>query len=1296
MRCSARVEAPHAFRGRPVARSAARLRAVPRRQAAQCATATDGGREVSAVPESVLRRIEVPEILIQIRAFVRWEEAGKPEDMPPEWQAAEYKLAIEDLQRELASGVSLNTIRRRYNQPTVDGDDEPMDLSWLTAEPVLDTANLDEPSPQQQQQQAASSSAVVQAPPPAQTFTDGSIFRRFGDLRAVLGTEAGALEAETELSPGATLLARWAREPRNSRGRKVSQRIYSLGGLGELLVELVTHSEVDATAQSAPRDVVTSREVILTTDALDPLVLHWGVARDEPGQWTLPPESVMPIGSVPVSEIACETMFEETEGCFEATTDDVMQECYPLQRLRMELPGEGADELMGLQFVVRTENGEQWFKDESNFNSNFIASFTAPAADELTERIIRAEAGGNWWSLMHRFNLCRSLLEGALASKDKGTTEKVAKLFVWLRYSSTRKLTWQRNYNIKPRELSSAQSALTKFIAKAYVDNPAQKDLLRLMLSTLGRGGEGGDGQQIRDEILNIMHRNNIKEVKGIWMEEWHQKLHNNTTPDDIVICEAYLAFLRSNMDLSEYWRVLDAGGITRERLASYERPIKAEPTPRPHIKDALIRDFENYLNILRRVHSGADLELASNYAGKFLDSELKGVLDFVKARQNDQNVVSLVEACVEARGGVVTSLSHTGDADCARDLLFLDLALDDLVRRAVERAAMLSLDTTQQMDLVGLVMENVALSSLSSNEELVYCALEWRRICACRRDGDDDWPLRAKAVVDRVRLNLSLVSDTYSRLMQETAEAIGRACAVDEWAIDVFSEEVIRGGPAFALSILLSRLDPLLRAAADMGSWQVISPVPAVGYVKVVDDLNDWQSTTFDRPTVLIAASVGGDEEIPAGATAVLTGSTVDVLSHSAVRARNMGVCFGTCYEPAILDSLTAVEGRIVNIDVANAGEIVFSVVDSLETGGSAASSSTGVGNTGSTGANNGGMALSNVTFGGEYVIPLSQFREGVVGAKALNTRLLHDSLRAGGLPEWIGLPPSVALPFGTFETLLKLPLNKLARDDLALAEAAIDTSTAASTQATLKACRAAARTVVCPNDLRDALLAALKVSSIAPVPADEALFERAWGAITGVWASKWNDRAYISTRNVGIDHTGLRMSVLCQPIIPAEYAFVIHTTNPSTEDPDEIYAELVCGLGETLVGNYPGRALAFTCNKAPGATPQVKGYPSKSIGLFTDETLIFRSDSNGEDLEGYAGAGLYESIPMIEPAARFIDYNAKPIVWDKETQIALLRGIADVAIAVEQACNGVPQDIEGVIRADGAVFVVQTRPQC
>lgn len=43
-------------------------------------------------------------------------------------------------------------------------------------------------------------------------------------------------------------------------------------------------------------------------------------------------------------------------------------------------------------------------------------------------------------------------------------------------------------------------------------------------------------------------------------------------------------------------------------------------------------------------------------------------------------------------------------------------------------------------------------------------------------------------------------------------------------------------------------------------------------------------------------------------------------------------------------------------------------------------------------------------------------------------------------------------------------------------------------------------------------------------------------------------------------------------------------------------------------------------------------------------------RSDSNGEDLEGYAGAGLYESITMDETQLVRVDYNDDPITKDPE----------------------------------------------
>lgn len=41
-------------------------------------------------------------------------------------------------------------------------------------------------------------------------------------------------------------------------------------------------------------------------------------------------------------------------------------------------------------------------------------------------------------------------------------------------------------------------------------------------------------------------------------------------------------------------------------------------------------------------------------------------------------------------------------------------------------------------------------------------------------------------------------------------------------------------------------------------------------------------------------------------------------------------------------------------------------------------------------------------------------------------------------------------------------------------------------------------------------------------------------------------------------LDHEYLCMAVLVQEIVSADYAFVIHTTNPSSGDSSEIYAEV------------------------------------------------------------------------------------------------------------------------------------------
>ena len=50
-------------------------------------------------------------------------------------------------------------------------------------------------------------------------------------------------------------------------------------------------------------------------------------------------------------------------------------------------------------------------------------------------------------------------------------------------------------------------------------------------------------------------------------MEEWHQKLHNNTSPDDVVICQALIDYIESGLDISAYWATLKVSDLHRRAL---------------------------------------------------------------------------------------------------------------------------------------------------------------------------------------------------------------------------------------------------------------------------------------------------------------------------------------------------------------------------------------------------------------------------------------------------------------------------------------------------------------------------------------------------------------------------------------------------------------------------------------------------------------------------------------------------------------------------------------------------------
>ncbi|KAH8495314.1 hypothetical protein H0E87_018482 [Populus deltoides] len=1089
--------------------------------------------DIREIKEPSVSQIEnnLPDDLVQLQAYMRWEKAGKP-NFSPEQQQSEFEKAREELQAELGKGVSVDEIRKKISK----GEIKTNVSKQLQNKRYFSTERI---------QRKGRDLAQLINRHSAKSVED----------RASKSVEEKA-SIEPKVLKAVELFAKEKEE--HDGGAVLNKKIFKLADK-ELLV-LVTK----------PGGKL---KVRLATDFEEPVTLHWALSK-KAGEWMEPPPTVLPPGSVALKEAAETQLKNESSAKFS----------YQVQSFEIEIE---EDIFVGLPFVLLS-NG-RWIK---NNGSDFYIEFSRGSkhvqkdagdgigtARALLDKIAELESEAQK-SFMHRFNIAADLMDKA---KDAGELG-LAGILVWMRFMATRQLIWNKNYNVKPREISKAQDRLTDLLQDIYASNPQHQELLRMIMSTVGRGGEGDVGQRIRDEIL-VIQRNN--ECKGGMMEEWHQKLHNNTSPDDVIICQALIDHIKSDFDISVYWKTLNENGITKERLLSYDRAIHSEPNFRRDQRDGLLRDLGNYMRTLKAVHSGADLESAiTNCMGyrsegqgfmvgvqinpiPGLPSGFPELLQFVLKHVEDKNVEALIEGLLEARQELRPLLFKSNNR--LKDLLFLDIALDSTVRTAIERGyeELSNAGPEKIMYFITLVLENLALSS-DDNEDLIYCVKEWKHALSMSNSKSDHWALYSKSVLDRTRLALASKAEWYQQVLQPSAEYLGSLLGVDQRAVNIFTEEIIRAGSAAALSVLLNRLDPVLRQTAHLGSWQVISPVEAVGYVVSVDELLTVQNKTYNLPTILVAKRVKGEEEIPDGAVALLTPDMPDVLSHVSVRARNSKVCFATCFDPDILANLQAYEGKLLRLKPTSA-DIVYS---ELKEGELADSSSTNL-----TEGSPSPIKLVRKEFSGRYAISSEEFTSEMVGAKSRNISYLK-----GKVPSWIGIPTSVALPFGVFEKVLSEDSNKEVANKLQLLKKNL-----AEELSALREIRQTVLQLTAPPQLVQELKTKMQ-SSEMPWPGDEGeqRWDQAWMAIKKVWASKWNERAYFSTRKVKLDHDYLCMAVLVQEVINADYAFVIHTTNPSSGDSSEIYAEVVKGLGETLVGAYPGRALSFICKKNDLNSPQ------------------------------------------------------------------------------------------------------------
>ena len=1030
------------------------------------------------------------------------------------------------------------------------------------------------------------------------------------------------------------------------------------------------------------------------------MVLHWATkttTSEDPNAWVMAPEALKPPNTSDFGDgIASRTPFVDGKVEFRAKKEDAKE----------------VTEIVGI-----LTRGEEWLHAEEgdvkaltrdpkcttreNFGGGEDGDdFSDDPSGAVLKKVCDFEESDNR-NLFSRLCLLNDVLDDAKECNDKG----LGIILAWLRLSSTKQLPWYEGHNYQGKDMAHLQKVIASRLASVAAKHPdgTTRQYARMAMQFVARGG--GNGDDIRLGILNIMREHGIKEghrpgIEDPFIAQWHQKLHSNTTPDDIKICEAYLHFLHTG-NWDDFWAHLwENGRLSREDLAGMKAGWRTDGITGPacHLPH-MIDSFKHYLWILKTTHGGADVDTAMGFAqGKISDEARNGVWDIL----GNRDAYWIPGKIVEVRKCMQSSWKHDGEPD--RDVVMLDAALEKFFRTKVEQIDFGTLDQDSKLSLLELAIENVTLTSESENMQNSLNYLRRAQGEECGTRWSEPWALTMKAALDNVTCAITKDMDALCDVSNKTANAIASVSkgSVSDAYLMNFGEEMVRGHALFvAAGLSNDAFNDARNACKNKSPWLVSSNgespdalAKCAGKV-LVQNLEDVQGEDFttkdDRlPIVFFSEKLGGLEDIPKGVSCVITKTPVDVLSHVAIRARNTGAFLASVQNDDIWNALIARDFKYVAVAKSSDGNSVeFTSVEESEAKTLLSTSSS------SPAGEKASVSVPKPKATRKLVVFPDSYAAGVVGGKSQSLAALAKVAEKAN----VVVPSSFALPFGAFEKALKKdPETKASLETcLKIANTTTKTNDLELRRTALEKGRRVVREgLELPDDFAKELEAAIERTSNAnkKVPSVDDL----WASICGVWASKWTERAFNSRLAVGIKEAELSVAVLNMELCDAEFAFVLHSKDPTTfedADADIMCGEICVGLGESLVGNDPGCALGFRVDKKTKKVVEITSQPSKPVAYYSPpNAYIARSDSNGEDLEEFAGAGLYDSIPTAETAARPADYSTCDVIWNVEFRDRLLQKLCDVAVDVERANGGAPQDIEGcVLKGSRELVLLQSR---
>ncbi len=186
--------------------------------------------------------------------------------------------------------------------------------------------------------------------------------------------------------------------------------------------------------------------------------------------------------------------------------------------------------------------------------------------------------------------------------------------------------------------------------------------------------------------------------------------------------------FLKIN-DIKQYWEHLNKNGITREILASYDRKITLESFYDP----SFLTDFEYYLTLLKSVYSSNDLNSMYNECKLSLnkiDKESEKIFnDIIKNKENKNlnlNIIDKIKQIIKGRKIKNESINNNlNDIDILRNLLFLDINLENYFRQLIESIIHIQKNFEEYFEEILLILNNLIYSH-PNYIELKLCYEDW------------------------------------------------------------------------------------------------------------------------------------------------------------------------------------------------------------------------------------------------------------------------------------------------------------------------------------------------------------------------------------------------------------------------------------------------------------------------------------------------------------------------------------------------------------------------------------------